>query len=511
MTCSRTNQPRRVCCFAFPLVAVFVVYGASGDDVGHIPTPSAGAAGSSVIVVEAPSFARGPGQRIAVSSKTAGLPLRLLGSHDIHSVELRLDYNPALLAITRIEPIPGGTIRTKRIDAGSIHVRFEAMDDFDASEDAETPLTFAHLLGTVPDRAPYRAKNRLVITNVSVNDGHLEARGSKSTHLVAYPGDTTGNGSLSSLDASHVLRLSLGLDDRLPSFSRFGSQLVADVTGDGRIRRDDARHVLLEVVGLDSAHVPDLPGVLPPVFIVGPDPRVDIPTALSGPPGSTVEGPVNIDTALGLIAADIRLSYDTSILDVSDVDGFRRGSVMSDQNGLIIGNLQQEAGRLIVGIAVTTARDDISGAILEVDYEISEEAESGDTVLNLESVSLNENGLELNPVPREDPNDETDGRLTIEATGPLFVRGDVDSSGSVELTDGVFLFNFLFIGGPGPSCRAAADASQQGNVNLSSGVYILNFLFLGGPPPLAPYPDCGTNSVESDSILGCVSFPPCED
>jgi len=88
-----------------------------------------------------------------------------------------------------------------------------------------------------------------------------------------------------------------------------------------------------------------------------------------------------------------------------------------------------------------------------------------------------------------------------------FVRGDVDGNGRVELTDGVFVFNFLFLGGPPPACRAAADTSRQGDVNLTSGVYVLNFLFLGGPAPPPPFPACDSSTAASDEALGCETSP----
>jgi len=87
-------------------------------------------------------------------------------------------------------------------------------------------------------------------------------------------------------------------------------------------------------------------------------------------------------------------------------------------------------------------------------------------------------------------------------TGP-FLRGDFDANGRLELTDGVSVFNFLFLGGAGPACMAAADAGSEGEISLSAGVYILNFLFLGGPAPGAPFPECDTSSLATDEALGC--------
>jgi hypothetical protein len=94
--------------------------------------------------------------------------------------------------------------------------------------------------------------------------------------------------------------------------------------------------------------------------------------------------------------------------------------------------------------------------------------------------------------------------------GPLFARGDADAGGNdPNITDGIFVLNFLFLGGPPPPCRDAADADDNGAVNITDGIYILNFLFLGGPPPPDPRaPTCGEDTTPSE--LTCDSFPPCE-
>ena len=84
-----------------------------------------------------------------------------------------------------------------------------------------------------------------------------------------------------------------------------------------------------------------------------------------------------------------------------------------------------------------------------------------------------------------------------------FVRADTNADGGHNITDGVFLLNFLFLGGPTPTCLDAADADGKGGLNITDGVYVLNFLFLGGSRPPAPFPDCGT----AEEVLGCDAFP----
>ena len=86
----------------------------------------------------------------------------------------------------------------------------------------------------------------------------------------------------------------------------------------------------------------------------------------------------------------------------------------------------------------------------------------------------------------------------------LFRRGDSNASGDLNITDGVFVLNYLFLGGPEPTCQDAADSDDNGQLNITDGVRILNYLFLGGPAPPAPGPDtCGPDPV-ADDLPTCV-------
>ena len=85
-----------------------------------------------------------------------------------------------------------------------------------------------------------------------------------------------------------------------------------------------------------------------------------------------------------------------------------------------------------------------------------------------------------------------------------FRRGDSNASGGLNITDGVFVLNYLFLGGPEPPCQDAADSDDNGQLNITDGVRILNYLFLGGPAPPDPGPDtCGPDPT-ADDLPTCV-------
>ncbi len=79
-----------------------------------------------------------------------------------------------------------------------------------------------------------------------------------------------------------------------------------------------------------------------------------------------------------------------------------------------------------------------------------------------------------------------------------FLRGDTTGEGGINISDGVFLLNFLFLDAPEPQCLDAADADDDGQLNITDGIVILNFLFLGGLPPKAPHPVCGIDPTPDD-------------
>ena len=90
-----------------------------------------------------------------------------------------------------------------------------------------------------------------------------------------------------------------------------------------------------------------------------------------------------------------------------------------------------------------------------------------------------------------------------------FRRGDPTGNGQTDITDGVFILNYLFLGSRVPECLDAADSDDSGTVDLSDAIRILNYLFLGGGAPPAPGPsDCGPDPLE-DNLGDCVYDADC--
>ncbi|MEM7264168.1 MAG: hypothetical protein AAF488_19440, partial [Planctomycetota bacterium] len=85
-----------------------------------------------------------------------------------------------------------------------------------------------------------------------------------------------------------------------------------------------------------------------------------------------------------------------------------------------------------------------------------------------------------------------------------FQRGDANRDGTVDVSDGITVLNFLFSGTSELNCKEAADADDNGRLELTDGVYIFDFLFLGGRPIPAPGPfECGGDPTIGDIFPFC--------
>ncbi len=92
------------------------------------------------------------------------------------------------------------------------------------------------------------------------------------------------------------------------------------------------------------------------------------------------------------------------------------------------------------------------------------------------------------------------------AEGRDFIRGDVNTDNTVDITDGVATLEVLFLGDV-VYCVDAMDTNDDGTTNLADPIYLFSYLFSGGPPPGAPFGVCGPDPT-SDS-LDCDAHAPC--
>lgn len=66
--------------------------------------------------------------------------------------------------------------------------------------------------------------------------------------------------------------------------------------------------------------------------------------------------------------------------------------------------------------------------------------------------------------------------------------GDVDASGSVNISDAVYLIGYIFAANPPPDPLSIGDVDCSGTINMSDVVYLIAYIFGGGPEPCAACP-----------------------
>ncbi len=64
-----------------------------------------------------------------------------------------------------------------------------------------------------------------------------------------------------------------------------------------------------------------------------------------------------------------------------------------------------------------------------------------------------------------------------------YLSGDPNHDGTIDISDVIYLINYLFGGGAEPDPYESGDANGDGTVNSADLIYLINYLFVGGPPP----------------------------
>jgi hypothetical protein len=67
------------------------------------------------------------------------------------------------------------------------------------------------------------------------------------------------------------------------------------------------------------------------------------------------------------------------------------------------------------------------------------------------------------------------------------LSGDANGDNVVDISDAVYLIQYIFGGGPAPDPIYAGDANGDREVDISDCVYLIQYIFGGGP---APVPNC---------------------
>jgi surface-anchored protein len=399
--------------------------GTTGDS--YIDTFAVNA--SSARLLSLSDFTRGFSQAVNVPANGLGIPINIDNADVVQQVAFDLFYNPTQLSITaatRGGNVPGSfTVTLDTSVPGRARITLEGPSALPAG-----PLTLVNLTADVPAAAPYADKHVLRLSNLQINTGAIAARPDHGVHVTSFVGDSSGNRAYSGLDAAIKAGLLAGQGTGFAAFQNADPMLIADVSGNGALSTLDATLLAQKAVGLSMPLLPDLPASgNPPVG--GPDPRLFIPTDLSGSGGSTVMVPVRIEVTepagVSFRAADYAISFDPARFTVSNprlagtlLDGFTLVANIDNTSGVIrITTYRASSLNLASGTI---------GDVLRLDFTVKPAAPVGSSPINLRNGSgstrtaLDDGQLSLAPAP-------TDGAGDANVDGTFTVNGDLAVSG----------------------------------------------------------------------------------
>lgn len=75
---------------------------------------------------------------------------------------------------------------------------------------------------------------------------------------------------------------------------------------------------------------------------------------------------------------------------------------------------------------------------------------------------------------------------TAETNSNIYVCGDADGSGGINILDVTRLINYLYKGGQAPNPIESGDADGSGAINILDVTRLINYLYKGGPEPVCP-------------------------
>ena len=289
-------------------------------------------------VLAVPSFARGPGQTVALTdslNSTTGIPVNISNATDVTAASFTLTYDPTLLtiastgALTLSAPASAAGINTISYSITSVDANHSVLmvtltsinDGSGLTTTSAEPLVT--ILASVPNSAPYLDKELLNLSNVMVNS--VAGTGVSSVAVVAYPGDVLGTGVPNATDASLVDQVGSGSGSGFSKFKDLDPVIIGTGgTGSGLfLNANDASLIDEAASGATVSQIPTIPVGVSLTF-GGPDPYLYL-SAVQGAPGQTVTETLYLDVTdpngIQLTALDEAIGFDAGSLQISNVRG----------------------------------------------------------------------------------------------------------------------------------------------------------------------------------------------
>ena len=311
------------------------VTGVGGSELSGNYSTTLTVASTTTPVLSVPSFARGPGQTVALTDSLGnetGIPISISNATSVTQVGFSLTYDPLLLTIAG----SGALSLSSAATAAGLAIQSYTIASMDANHSilnvsisggtGFTPTNGAPLLtilASVPTTAPYLDKEVLNLGSVQVNGAN--ATGVSSVSVVAYPGDVLGTGVPNATDASLVDQVGSGSGTGFSKFKDLDPVIIGiGGTGSGLFLNANDASLIDEAAS--GATVPQIPSIPVGVSLTfgGPDPYLYL-SAVQGSPGQTVTETLYLDVTnpngIQLTALDEAIGFDTGALQISDVRG----------------------------------------------------------------------------------------------------------------------------------------------------------------------------------------------
>jgi len=181
---------------------------------------------------------------------------------------------------------------------------------------------------------------------------------------------------------------------------------------------------------------------------------------LTAAPGDTVTVPITIDDAEGVAGADISLTYDSSILTISEV----KSTELSGDLSLIPNT--ETAGQISLSIAGAKGIAEGSGSLIDLIFTVDSKAEAGsETQIKFEDAAL------FDELGETIPSSVQDGKMEIVSA---CTKGDVNNDGKIRANDAIIALRIATgLQQPTDAQRCAADMNDDGKIRANDAIIIL--------------------------------------
>jgi len=115
------------------------------------------------------------------------------------------------------------------------------------------------------------------------------------------------------------------------------------------------------------------------------------------------------------------------------------------------------------------------------DYLIEVVAEPADT--GEYDLGVRIDGSDIVLLADNQPSPSPDEPDTFIYNSVEYLKGDANGDWKINLSDVIYLANYLLKGGPEPQPLESGDVNCDDKINLGDVIYLANYLFKGGPPP----------------------------